>query len=154
MRYLVRIVLTAALIAAFAPWFGCNKPPAENAAPESSATPAPQPTGLDAVPAPEPSQYLAVKDLKDWKNPYLIVRGDGIGFVDLDNHEIHILKIEEVPAKLNSLPLEAWPYGRIVLVGQAVPEDASDATKAELRKSRGLLVGTLKDLKVVVKEAP
>ena len=30
-----------------------------------------------------------------WKNPYLVVREDGIGFLDLSNREIHILKVEE-----------------------------------------------------------
>jgi len=55
---------------------------------------------------------------------------------------------------LVSLPSSAWPYGRVVLVTQAVPKNASDETKEELRKNRGLLLGTLKQLDVEVRESP
>jgi hypothetical protein len=92
--------------------------------------------------------------MKDWQNPYLVVRDDGIGFVDLSNREIHVLKPEEVSAELVSLPSTAWPYGRVVLVTQAVPKNASDQTKEELRKNRGLLLGTLRELDVEVHESP
>jgi hypothetical protein len=82
------------------------------------------------------------------------VREDGIGFVDLSNHEIHILKPEEIPAELASLPSSAWPYGRVVLIAQASPKDATEQTKVTLRENRALLLGTLKELDVVFREAP
>jgi hypothetical protein len=91
--------------------------------------------------------------MRDWKNPYLVVREDGIGFVDMSNHEIHILKPEEIPAELASLPSSAWPYGRVVLV-EATPRVPTDQAKAEVRKNRALLVGTLKELHVQIREAP
>ena len=114
----------------------------------------PQPTGLESIPAPDPSKYPNFSDLTGWKNPYLVVREDGIGFVDLSNREIHVLKQEEIPAELVALPSSAWPYGRVVLVAQAVPKNPSEQTKADLRKNRALLLGTLKDLDVQVREAP
>ena len=46
------------------------------------------------------------------------------------------------------------PYGRIVLVAQAVPKDPTEQTKADLRKNRALLLGTLKELDVQFREAP
>jgi hypothetical protein len=139
---LVAIMLLGALVA-------CSKPPQT---PE--ATVVPQPTGLESIPAPDPSKYPPFSNMSGWQNPYLIVREDGIGFVDLSNREIHILKQEEIPAELVSLPSSAWPYGRVVLVAQALPKDASDQTKAELRKNRALLLGTLKELDVQFREAP
>jgi len=84
----------------------------------------------------------------------LVVREDGIGFVDLSNHEIHILKPEEIPAELVSLPSSAWPYGRVVLIAQAAPKIATDQAKVDLRKNRALLLGTLKELDVQFREAP
>jgi len=111
-------------------------------------------TGLEAIPMPDPAKYPALSKLSGWRNPYLVVREDGIGFVDLSNREVHILKVEEIPAELVSLPSSAWPYGRVVLVAQAVPKDPSEQTKAELRKNRALLLGTLKDLDVQYREAP
>jgi len=126
------LILVGALVA-------CSKPPQ----PETTETP--QPTGLESIPAPDPSQYPNFSDMTGWKNPYLVVREDGIGFVDLSNREIHILKQEEIPAELVALPSSAWPYGRVVLVAQAAPKNPSEQTKADLRKNRALLLGTLKE---------
>lgn len=113
-----------------------------------------KPTDLERIPAADSSKYPTLSNMKDWQNPYLVVRDDGIGLVDLSNREIHVLKPEEVPAELVSLPLSAWPYGRVVLVTQAAPKNASDQTKEELRKNRGLLLGTLRELDVEVHESP
>jgi len=141
---LVSLVLLAVLVA-------CSRAP--SAAPES-ATQAQMPTGLESIPAPDPSKYPSFHDMSGWKNPYLVVREDGIGLVDLSNHEIHILKPEEVQAELVALPSSAWPYGRVVLVAEAVPKIPTDQAKAEVRKNRGLLMGTLKELDVQIREVP
>ncbi len=62
---------------------------------------------------------------------------------------------ESLPAaELVALPSSAWPYGRVVLVAQAAPKNPSEQTKADLRKNRALLLGTLKELDVQVREAP
>jgi len=140
-RNLGAFILLGTLIA-------CSKPPQ----PETAETP--QATGLESIPDPDPSKYPNFSDMTGWKNPYLVVREDGIGFVDLSNREIHVLKQEEIPAELVSLPSSAWPYGRVVLISQAVPKNPSDQTKADLRKNRALLLGTLKELDVQVREAP
>jgi hypothetical protein len=127
----------------------CNKPkPAETTAE------APQPTGLESIPDADPAKYPRLSDMANWKNPYLVVRDDGIGVVDLSNREIHILKPEEIPAELVAMPSSAWPYGRVVLVAQIAPKDATEQTKADLRKNRALLLGTLKELDVQYREAP
>jgi hypothetical protein len=143
---MVMFMLLGALVA-------CSKPPQ----PETrAAQPAETrlPTGLESIPAPDPSKYPRLSNMASWKNPYLVVREDGIGFVDLSNHEVHIRTVEEVPAELVSLPSSAWPYGRVVLVAQAAPKVATEQAKADLRKDRALLLGTLKELGVEVLEAP
>lgn len=121
---------------------------------QPGTTQASQPTALESIPAPDPSKYPIVRDMVHWQNPYLVVRADGIGLVDLANSEIHMLKAEEVPGKLVSLPLSAWPYGRVVLVAESVPKDPSEQTKADVRKNRALLLGTLKQLDVQYRETP
>ena len=143
-RSFVTLILLAALVA-------CSKPP--DAAP-GAASEAPKATGLESIPAPDSSKYPTFRDMSGWKNPYLVVREDGIGRVDLSNHEVHILKPEEIPAELVSLPSDAWPYGRVVLVSEAAPKIPTDQSKAEVRKNRALLVGTLKELDVQSREAP
>jgi hypothetical protein len=137
---LVAFILLGALVA-------CSGP----AKPEPAE--ASQPTRLESIPAPDPSKYPIVSDMVHWQNPYLVVRGDGIGLVDLGNREIHMLKPEEIPGKLVSLPSSAWPYGRVVLVAESVPKDPTEQTKADVRKNRALLLGTLKELDVQYREA-
>jgi hypothetical protein len=127
---------------------GCSEPA------QTPTAKTPQPTGLESIPAPDPSKYPPFSNMGGWKNPYFVVREDGIGFVDLSNREIHVLKPEEIPAELVSLPPSAWPYGRVVLVTQAVPKNPTNETKADLRKNRALLLGTLQQLDVQVREAP
>jgi len=141
---LVTLLLLGALVA-------CTKPP-QPAPAETSTTP--QPTGLESIPVPDASKYPKFSDMSSWRNPYLVVRDDGIGFVDLSNREIHVRTPEEVPAELASLPSSAWPYGRVVLIAQAVPKNPSEQTKADLRKNRALLLGTLKELDVQFRETP
>jgi hypothetical protein len=142
-RKLITLILLGALVA-------CSKPPQ----PETRTAEAPKPTGLESIPAADPAKYPPYRDMSGWRNPYLVVRADGIGSVDLSNREIHVLKPEEIPAALVSLPSSAWPYGRVVLVAQAVPKDPTEQTKAKLRENRALLLGTLKELDVRFHEAP
>jgi hypothetical protein len=144
LQIVVSLILLAALVA-------CAKPP--GAGPKA-ATQATKPTVLDSVPFPDPAKYSSLRDLKGWQNPYLIVRDDGIGLVDLSNHEVHILKPDEVPTELTALPSSAWPYGRVVLLSEAVPRIPTDQAKAEVRKNRGLLAGTLKQMNIQIREAP
>ena len=141
-RRLVIFVLLGALAA-------CSKPP-QTAPPAETR----KVTGLESIPPPDPTKYPRTSNMTEWQNPYLVVRDDGIGIVDLSNREIHILKPEEIPAELVSLSSSAWPYGRVVLVAQAAPKDPSEQTKADLRKNRALLLGTLKELDVQYHEAP
>ncbi len=138
---LVVFILVAALVA-------CSKPP------QAEPTETQRVTGLESIPAADPAKYPPFSNMSGWKNPYLIVRDDGIGFLDLANREIHLLKPEEVQAELVALPSSAWPYGRVVFVAEAVPKAPSEQTKADVRKNRALLLGTLKELDVQYREAP
>ena len=127
----------------------CSKPP--QPVPETAA---PKTTGLESIPPGNPAKFPPFHDMRGWKNPYFVVRDDGIGFVDLSNREVHILTPEQIPAELVSVGSEAWPYGRVVLVAEAAPKNPTDAAKAEIRKNRGLLMGTLRELDVGIQEAP
>jgi hypothetical protein len=138
---LVPFILLGALVA-------CSK------AAQPEPTQASQSARIESIPAPDPSKYPVVRDMVHWQNPYLVVREDGIGLVDLGNREIHMLKPEQIPGKLASLPSSAWPYGRVVLVAEAVPKDPTEQTKADVRKNRALLLGTLKEMDVHYRETP
>src|SRR5262252_4485210 len=80
-RILVILVLLVSLVA-------CTKP--ESQAPPVVAE-APNESGLERIPEPDPSKYPKIHELSEWRNPQLVVREDGIGLVDVENREIHIL---------------------------------------------------------------
>ena len=83
---------------------------------------------LAQIPAPNPQLYMRVQDYEHWRNPFLVVLSDGI--------RVHCLALafeKKVPVgalhqALLSLPLSAWPYGRIV----AVQAGEGPQTKANL----------------------
>lgn len=127
----------------------CSRPgPSESAAPTDPAT------RLQAIPVADPAKYGSKSQTSDWKNPYLIVRDDGIGLLDLSNDEIHVLKPDEVPAALAALPASAWPYGRVVAVQENSDAAGSESTKAQLRQNRALLAGSLEELKIAINWVP
>ncbi len=144
---------TLVILAVLGSLFACTKPEAPPAQPEQTAA-APQETGLEHIPEPDPAKFPKLSELAEWKNPQLVIREDGFGLVDMENHEIHILTLEQIPAELASIPVDSWPYGRVVLVSQAMRKDASEQTKAKLRENRGLLMGMLKELYVKAYEVP
>ncbi|MGO9649250.1 MAG: hypothetical protein ACLPOO_14490 [Terriglobales bacterium] len=109
---------------------------------------------IEALPPADAQQVSTVRDMKNWKNPYLIVRVDGVGLLDSANNEQRILTTDQLLAALADLPTSAWPYGRIVAVTESAATRSSEADKAQLRKNRALVAGTLENLQVVINWVP
>jgi hypothetical protein len=108
---------------------------------------------IQAVPAPDPGKYRDVRETKAWRNPYLIVKADGVALLDVANNEEHIMHPDEVTRKLAQLPDSAWPYGRVVAVTETAASD-SDHDKAEIRKNKAIVAGTLESMHVVINWIP
>jgi hypothetical protein len=116
--------------------------------------PAPDPgTVLQAIPAADPAQVERIHDMKNWRNPYLIVRADGVALFDVaDSAEIR-LKPEELLPALAALPASNWPYGRVV----AATENSAKAAEqdgAAIRRNRGIVGGMLEGAHIAVKWVP
>jgi hypothetical protein len=109
---------------------------------------------IEALPPADAQQVNAVRDMKNWKNPYLIVRVDGVGLLDAANNEQKLLTPNELLAALAELPASAWPYGRVVAVAESGGAATSEAEKAQLRRNRALVAGTLENLQVVINWVP
>lgn len=141
MRVIAIVVLTLGLSACSG-----SQQAANQAALEASAE-----AKIGSIPAANPHVYAGARESKAWRNPYLVVRPDGIGLVDLPNHEIHILKPEEVTQALAKLPASDWPYGRVVAVEEL---GGSQEDKVRIRANKGLVVATLKQLGVGIEWVP
>jgi len=121
---------------------------------QQNAARPPDPTAvLQAIPAADPAQFGRIHDMKNWRNPYLIVRPDGVALLDAaDSAEIR-LKPDELLAELAALPASNWPYGRVV----AATEDSARASEQDavaIRRNRGIVGGMLEGAHVTVKWVP
>jgi hypothetical protein len=146
MRYLLLSVL-AATVVLFA---SCAKPPGAPAQASASVSPEAR---IRQIPPADPQKYAALKDMKAWRNPYLIIRLDGVGLLDVSNNEQQIVDPDKLPEALAKLPASAWPYGRVVAI-QEIGANASDQDHATLRKNRALVAGSLESMKVDINWVP
>ena len=128
----------------------CAKPPQ---APEEASVAANPEAQLQQIPPADSGKYAAVRDMKTWRNPYLIVRVDGVGLLDVSNNEQQIVDPDKLLEVLAKLPTSAWPYGRVVAI-QEISADSSEEDKAKLRKNRALAAGALESMKVLINWVP
>jgi hypothetical protein len=71
---------------------------------------------LAQIPVPNPQLYVHVHDYEHWRNPFLVVSSDGIRVHCLATAFEKKVPVGALHQTLLSLPLSAWPYGRIVAV--------------------------------------
>ena len=108
---------------------------------------------LQALPQAIPAQYDRIQDMKKWRNPYLIVRADGVALYDsADSAEI-LLKTDEVLPALARLPASDWPYGRVV-AGAEIGVRASEQEGIAIRRNKGIVGGLLQGAHVAIKWVP
>jgi hypothetical protein len=108
---------------------------------------------LQSVPQPDSRKYESIVDMRNWRNPYLVIRTDGVALLDPVNSVEVLLKPDEVLGALARLPRSAWPYGRIVAVSEnglrASPQD-----DIAIRRNRGIVGGTLEGAHIAVNWVP
>jgi len=127
----------------------CSGPQTPDAAArEASAT-----ARILAIPPAAPEKYRSSGATKGWRNPYLILRPDGVGLLDPDNHLERILKPGELTEALGNLPPSAWPYGRVVAVTEIGLRNSPD-DDVKIRKNRAIVAGTLESMHVLINWIP
>jgi CheY-like chemotaxis protein len=122
-------------------------------APDPAALEAAASSRIEAIPAADPAKVRDVHIAKSWRNPYLIVKPDGVALLDISNNEEHIMNPDELAQKLAKLPDSAWPYGRVVAVTEVTASN-SDQDKAQIRKNKAIVAGTLEGLHVAINWIP
>jgi hypothetical protein len=129
---------------------GCSRVPGppDRAAQEAAAT-----ARLQEIPPASPEKYRKMSDMKNWRNPYLVVLPEGIGLLDPDNNEQRLLKTDEVLQTLAALPVSAWPYGRVVVVTEN-GLTSSEEQRIAIRRNKGILAGTLEGAQVAINWVP
>jgi hypothetical protein len=146
MRYLRLSILSMSLVVLAS----CAKPPR---APEETVAAVSPEARIQQIPAADPQKYSGMRDMKAWRNPYLVVRLDGVGLLDVSNNEQQIVDPDKLSAAMAKLPASAWPYGRVVAI-QEISAASTDEDKAKLRKNRALVAGTLESMQVLIDWVP
>jgi hypothetical protein len=124
---------------------------------------------MELIPPPSKTRYMAVKSLTSWENPYLTVQGGMVTLhvvqADANKSDLGVggmlrpigarrqdlnVRVSDLPAALNAVPQNFWPYGRVVAVEEAheVPVNA----RPVVRRNMEAVIKTLNDLGVVVYE--
>lgn len=109
-------------------------------------------TLLQAIPSADAAQYEHIRDMRTWKNPYLIVRSDGVALLDAADSAEIILKPDELLPALAKLPASNWPYGRVVAAAENSHRSGQDA--AAIRRNKGIVGGMLQGAHIAVKWVP
>ena len=107
---------------------------------------------LQAIPSADPAKYDHIQNTKNWRNPYLIVRADGVVLYDTADSAEIVLKPEEVIGALAQLPRSNWPYGRVVAATEIAA--ASDPDGIAIRRNKGLVGGLLEEAHVAIRWVP
>jgi hypothetical protein len=100
------------------------------------------------IPKANPKEYHAIQDAKDWKNPNLVIRPEGIEIIGITPIG-RAIPVESVLGVLETLPDSAWPYGLVVAASDTgilssskdVPLIDANRTKLlKLLKRQGIVV--------------
>lgn len=124
---------------------------------------------MDLIPPPSKTRYLAVHSLTSWENPYLTVQENmatlHVTMADANPSELGTggmlrpvgarrqdltVRVSDLPAALNAIPENSWPYGRVVAIEEA--HDAPASARPVIRRNVEAAIKTLGDLGVVVYE--
>lgn len=136
---------TASLLLAATVLAGCSQEPVAKA-PDPQAI-------LQVIPAADSAQYNRIRDMKSWRNPYLIVRTDGVALFDTADSAEIILKPEELLPALAKLPAANWPYGRVVAAAESEKRN-SEQDGAAIRRNKGIMGGILEGAHIAVRWVP
>lgn len=167
-----RLLASAACLALLAPLAlsGCNRAAAgttpTTASPQAIEAARQQ---LDLIPPPSKSRYMAVHNLTTWENPYLTVQQNmatlHVTVADANpsaigaggmlrpvaaRQQVLTIRLSDLPAALDAIPENSWPYGRVVAVEEA--HDTPPADRPAVRRNIEATFKTLGDLGVVVYE--
>jgi hypothetical protein len=101
----------------------------------------------ERIPDADPKKYQGIHDGKDWRNPCLIVRADGVVISGVNNDR-NPIPVKAVAEALEDLPDSAWPYGSVVAV-QDHRIAALDPERSRIEANQMLLEPLLGELGVI-----
>ncbi len=121
---------------------------------------------LTQIPPPAKDSYLAIHQESQWQNPFLSVASNmiqlriylpdensssfdrgGLTRLNAARKQVLNVRLKDLPEALDSLPANAWPYGRVVAINEALeaPEN-----QPRLQQNVSVTTNALRDMGIVV----
>ena len=101
------------------------------------------------IPAAARDKISSTRDGQNWINPYLVIKSDGVALtIRAISREYESVPIEELASSLSRLPIDAWPYGRIVAVQEIGIRSGNDS--ALIARNRASVEKALKSLGLTI----
>jgi len=125
----------------------------------AGCTKQPEPQGADpqtilqAIPPADSAKYEHIRNMRNWRNPYLIVRADGVALFDVADSAEIVMKPDELLPALAKLPASNWPYGRVVAAAEAGVV-GSERDSVAIRRNKGIVGGLLQGAHIAVEWVP
>ena len=102
-----------------------------------------------------PERYASVRDAKDWENPFLVIRRDGIEVIATQLPSGRkIVASSDLERTLIGLPVAAWPYGRVAAVQEIALRAAGGGDDKPIADNLRAALTTLRRLDVAVNRWP
>jgi hypothetical protein len=96
------------------------------------------------------AKYKDIRDAKDWLNPKVLVGADGIEVVSSGlSGGRKTVTADTLRGVLIDLPVEAWPYGRVVLASDPGPRSGTQSEDERRRRHHDAVQRILKGLDVL-----
>jgi hypothetical protein len=102
-----------------------------------------------------PKAYKSIRYSRDWKNPYLVFRPEGIEVIaqGLPSGR-QTVAATDLRRTLLALQVSAWPYGRVVAVQDPSIRVGGLSEGKSIADNRNSALATLKKLDVIVDDWP
>lgn len=81
---------------------------------------------LEELPAPDSAMIASIRDIQLWRNPRIIIDPGGVRVLYRST-----VPPGEILTRLASLPVDAWPYGRVVAVTEQSIRSKGDGPKIQ-----------------------
>jgi hypothetical protein len=96
-------------------------------------------------------QIQGIRDARDWHNPKVVIRAEGIEVVSAAMEGGRkTVPVDELRELLISLPVRAWPYGRVVLAADLGLRRGDGSDDAPIKRNHDAAEKILEALDVVV----
>jgi hypothetical protein len=105
------------------------------------------------IPRANRKQYLSIRDIQGWRNPILVIRVDGIEVIAKSMGRTTVAGAD-LQAMLINLPVNDWPYGRVVVLSEIGNRRPDGADKEPIRQNSQAAESVLKNLKIAINWVP